>query len=124
METGGLELITFENGTFASIDSSWSRPPYWPTWGGLTFEMVTERGSILVDAFRQNLTIYRRDWQRAGWTYWGTDANQAMINEFVAAILDNRQPSVSGYDGLKAVEVVEAAYASAKSGQPVRLPLE
>ena len=124
VETGGLELITFEYGTFASIDSSWSRPPYWPTWGGLTFEMVTERGSILVDAFRQNLTIYRRDWQRAGWTYWGTDANQAMINEFVAAIRDNRQPSVSGYDGLKAVEVVEAAYASAKSGQPVRLPLE
>jgi len=86
--------------------------------------MVTERGSILVDAFRQNLTIYRRDWQRAGWTYWGTDVNQAMINEFVAAIRDNRQPSVSGYDGLKAVEVVEAAYASANSGQPVSLPLE
>ncbi|MEA3440458.1 MAG: Gfo/Idh/MocA family oxidoreductase [Chloroflexota bacterium] len=124
VETGGLELITFENGTFASIDSSWSRPPYWPTWGGLTFEMVTERGSILLDAFRQNLTIYRQDWQRAGWVYWGTDANQAMINEFVAAIRDNRQPSVSGYDGLKAVEVVQAAYASADSGQPVRLPLD
>jgi len=124
VETGGLEMISFENGMFATIDSSWSRPPYWPTWGGLTFEMVTERGAILVDAFRQNLTVYRHDWQRPRWTYWGSDANQAMVNEFIAAIRENRQPCVNGYDGLKALEVVEAAYMSVKSGQPVRLPLK
>ncbi len=124
VETGGLELITFESGTFATIDASWSRPPYWPTWGGLTFEMVTERGAVLVDAFRQNLNIYRHEWGRAGWTYWGSDANQAMVNEFVVAIRENRQPFVTGYDGLKAIEVVEAAYTSAESGQPVRLPLD
>jgi predicted dehydrogenase len=124
VETGGLEMITFDNGAFASIDSSWSRPPYWPAWGGLSFEMVTEQGSIFVDAFRQNLVVYRQDWQRAGWSYWGSDANQAMVNEFIAAIRENRQPYVTGYDGLKAVEVVEAAYRSAERGQPVSLPLE
>jgi predicted dehydrogenase len=86
--------------------------------------MITDRGAVLVDAFRQNLTIYRQDWGRAGWAYWGSDANQAMVDEFVAAIQDNRQPLVSGYDGLKAVEVVEAAYLSAERGQPVSLPLE
>ena len=124
VETGGLELITFESGTFATIDASWSRPPYWPTWGGLTFEMVTERGAVLVDAFRQNLNIYRHEWGRAGLAYWGSDANQAMVNEFVVAIRENRQPFVTGYDGLKAIEVVEAAYTSAERGQPVRLPLD
>jgi predicted dehydrogenase len=123
VETGALELITFENGSFASIDASWSRPPYWPSWGGLTFEMVTERGAVLVDAFRQNLTVYRKDRQRASWAYWGSDANQAMINEFVAALRERRQPLVTGYDGFKAVEVVAAAYASAETGQPVHLPL-
>ena len=45
VETGAVELITFENGAFASIDASWSKPAYWPSWGGLTFEMVTERGA-------------------------------------------------------------------------------
>lgn len=123
VESGALEMITFENGTFASIDSSWSRPSYWPTWGGLAFEMITERGAVLVDAFSQNLTVYRQDWGRAGWAYWGSDANQAMIDEFVAAIQEKRQPAVTGTDGLKAVEVVEAAYRSAESGQPVSLPL-
>lgn len=124
VETGGLEMITFESGSFATIDTSWSRPPYWPSWGGLTFEMITERGAVLVDGFSQNLTVYQHDKQRAGWAYWGSDANQAMVNEFVSAILENRQPFVTGYDGLKAVEVVEAAYESVSSGQPVRLPPE
>lgn len=121
VETGGLEMLTFQNGVFATIDCSWSRPPYWPTWGGLTFEMVCERGAVLVDAFRQNLTVYRHDWQRAGWSYWGSDMNQAMIADFVAAIRDDRPPGVSGEDGLRAVEVALAAYQSALSGQPVSL---
>jgi predicted dehydrogenase len=121
VETGGLEMISFQDGVFATIDCSWSRPPYWPTWGGLTFEMVTERGAVVVDAFRQNLVVYRQDWQRAGWSYWGSDSNQAMIAEFVQAIREQRPPLVTGVDGLRAVEVTLAAYRSAESGLPVRV---
>lgn len=121
VETGALEMLTFQDGVFASIDASWCRPPYWPTWGGLTFEMVTERGAVLVDAFKQNLTIYSHRWQRPQWFYWGSDMNQAMIAEFIAAIREERQPSVTGDDGLKAVEATLAAYRSAESGQPVMI---
>jgi predicted dehydrogenase len=121
VETGGLEMITFQNGTFATIDASWSKPPYWPTWGGLTFEMITERGAVLVDAFRQNLTIYRHEWQRAGLAYWGSDANEAMVREFINAIREDRLPVVTGWDGYHAVEVTVAAYESAQTGQPVKL---
>jgi predicted dehydrogenase len=121
VETGTLELLTFQNGTFATIDASWSRPPYWPTWGGLTFEMITERGAVVVDAFRQNLTVYSHAWQRANFMYWGSDSNQAMLNEFVTAIREDRSPGVTGWDGYRAVEVTMAAYESAKSGLPVRL---
>lgn len=121
VETGGLEMITFKSGVFASIDCSWSRPPYWPTWGGLTFEMVTERGAVFVDAFRQNLTVYSHALQRPTWSFWGSDMNQAMISEFIAAIRENRQPRVTGMDGLRAVEAVVAAYESTQTGQPVKL---
>jgi predicted dehydrogenase len=121
VETGALEMITFQNGVFASIDCSWSRPPYWPSWGGLTFEMVTDRGAVLVDAFSQNLTVFSHDLQRPAWLYWGSDANQAMVNEFVAAIRENREPLVTGMDGYLAVEVALAAYQSDQTGQPVQL---
>jgi predicted dehydrogenase len=121
VETGALEMLRFQNGVFATIDASWSRPPYWPTWGGLAFEMVTDRGTVLVDGFSQNLTVYRHDLRRASWLYWGSDANQAMIAEFVAAIRDGREPAVTGLDGYRALEVTLAAYQSAASGEPVRL---
>jgi predicted dehydrogenase len=121
VETGALEMLTFENGVFATIDASWSRPQYWPTWGGLTFEMVTQRGAVLVDAFRQNLNVYRHDWQRSNWAYWGSDMNQAMIIDFADAIRDNRPPRVTGMDGLRAVEVTLAAYESTRTGETVQV---
>lgn len=121
VETGGLELLTFRRGVFATIDCSWSRPPYWPTWGGLTFELVTERGAVIVDAFKQNVTVYSHRRQRPIWAFWGSDINQAMVAEFVAAIREQRPPAVTGEDGLRAVEVTIAAYASARLGQPVAL---
>jgi predicted dehydrogenase len=119
VETGALEMLTFQNGVFASIDASWCRPPFWPTWGGLTIEMVTERGAVIVDAFKQNLTVYSQRWQRPMWHPWGSDSNQAMVAEFVDAIREHRQPKVTGLDGLRAVEVALAAYRSAAIGQPV-----
>jgi predicted dehydrogenase len=121
VETGALEMLTFQNGTFATIDASWSRPQYWPTWGGLTFEMVTQRGAVVVDAFRQNVNIYRHEWQGSNWAYWGSDMNHAMISDFVAAIRENQPPRVTGVDGLRAVEATLAAYESVRTGQTVQV---
>lgn len=124
VETGGLVMLTFENGTFATIDCSWSKPPYYPTWGGLGLELVGENGLVTVDAFKQRMTVYRHADERPTYGYWGSDANQAMVDEFVNAIKENRAPSVTGEDGLAAVEIALAAYQSAASGQPVQLPRE
>ena len=121
VETGALEMLTFQNGTFATIDASWSRPQYWPTWGGLTFEMVTQRGAVVVDAFRQNVNIYRHEWQRSNWAYWGSDMNHAMVSDFVAAIREQRPPRVTGVDGLRAVEATLAAYESVRTGKTVHV---
>jgi len=121
VETGALEMLSFDNKMFATIDASWSRPPYWPTWGGLTLEMVTQRGTVVVDAFRQNLNVYRHDLERSNWAYWGSDMNYAMVSEFTAAIRENRQPRVTGVDGLRAVEATLAAYESDRTGRTVEV---
>ena len=121
VETGGLIMLTFANGTFASIDCSWSKPANYPTWGGLTMELISERGLTTVDAFNQNLDLYRVQPSHHGWHYWGSDANQAMMEEFVAAIREGRAPSVTGEDGYRALEITLAAYASVESGNVVCL---
>lgn len=124
VETSGLIMLTFENGAFASIDCSWSKPSVYPTWGGLKIELVGEKGLATVDAFKQMVSIYSVKTARPHWAYWGSDANQAMIAEFVHAIRDNRPPAVTGHDGYKAGEIMLAAYLSAESHQPVNLPLK
>jgi predicted dehydrogenase len=121
VETGGLLLLTFADGTFASVDCSWSKPPYYPTWGGLAIDVVAEKGYVRLDAFRQIMPVYAHDVGRARWAFWGSDLNQAMVDEFAASIREDRPPLITGEDGLKALEVVLAAYASADTGEPVSI---
>jgi len=42
---------------------------------------------------------------------------------FVAAVRERRAPSVSGEDGRAALELIQAIYRAAESGQVVHLPL-
>lgn len=121
VETGGLVMLTYAKGTFATIDCSWSKPPYYPTWGGLALDLIGEKGVITANAFKQVMTVYRHTLQRPVYAYWGSDANQAMIDEFVASIQAKRQPTVTGEDGLRAVRIVEAAYRSIATGQPIQV---
>ena len=123
VETAGLLMLTFADGAFASIDCSWSRPLNYPTWGGLTFDLICERGVVNVDGFSQHLVSYSNRSQTPSWIPWGSDSDQAMIGEFLSAIAENRTPRVTGYDGYKAMEVALAAYRSAELGKPVTLPL-
>jgi predicted dehydrogenase len=121
VETGGLVMLTFANGVFASIDCSWSKPAYYPTWGGLKMEIVAEKGLATMDAFRQAMTVYSDTAARPQLSYWGSDANAAMLREFIAAVRERRPPAVTGEDGLRAVKIVAAAYESARTGQPVMI---
>lgn len=121
VETGGLLLVTFADGLFATIDCSWSKPLNYPTWGGLTMEIISERGLSVVDAFSQNLNIYQQQPAGHQWAYWGADANQAMIAEFVNAIRQQRRPTVTGEDGYFALALTLAAYDSARTGEVVAL---
>jgi predicted dehydrogenase len=119
VETGGLLSLRFDNGVFATIDCSWSKPRGYPTWGGLSIEAVGAEGVITADAFRQHLVVYGGTGTGERWPFWGSDANVAMLAEFVAAIREERAPAVTGLDGLRALEVVDAAYRSVESGEPV-----
>ena len=121
VETGGIVSVTFSDGTIASIDCSWSRPDNYPTWGGLGFELVGERGVLDVDAFRQRFAVFDARQPGVSWTFWGSDADRLMLQGFLTAVREGKTPPVTGEDGLRAVEVVQAAYRSLEVGGPVRL---
>ncbi|HYE75408.1 MAG TPA: Gfo/Idh/MocA family oxidoreductase [Blastocatellia bacterium] len=50
-----------------------------------------------------------------------TEGHRRQIEDMVKAIIENRDPVVTGREGRKSLELVEAIYRSADSGQPTKL---
>jgi predicted dehydrogenase len=122
VDTAGLLLLTLANGVKASIDCSWSRPASYPRWGHLKMEVVGERGTVVMDSLAEYLTLYSEsELRNPSWIGFGSDPNQAMIQEFIDSIAENRQPSITWNDGYQALRVALAAYESAQKKAPVRL---
>ncbi|NOV03970.1 Gfo/Idh/MocA family protein [Paenibacillus planticolens] len=121
VEDAGMLHVKFENGVFAVLDTSWSRPKSFPTWGDVTMEIVGTQGVITVDGFAQKNDLFSNAAGKGQYTFWGDDMDAFMIRDFVKALLHGEQVPVTGEDGLKAAEVALAAYESVKLGQPVAM---
>lgn len=122
VDTAGLVLLTFENGVFASVDCSWSRPTTYPRWGHFKMDILGENGFVTMDPLTQYLTLYSKHTARhPTWIGWGPDSNQGMIDEFISSIREQREPTVSWNDGYEALKVALSCYESAEARQPVLL---
>lgn len=115
--------LTFENGVFATLDASWSRPKVFPTWGDVTLEVVTERGTLSMDMFSQNLILYSDRHHSITWHNWGGNMDDGLIAAFAETVREGKPAPITGEDGLRALEVALAAYRSAERVMPVSLPL-
>lgn len=124
IDDAGLLTMTLSDGSFATLDTSWSRKPPFPTWGDVTMEIVGEKGVIEVDGFAQKMDVYSAVHNQCSWDYWGSDMDRYLVDNFVQMVLEDKEPFITGEDGLKAMELALAAYESAESGHVVRLPLK
>jgi predicted dehydrogenase len=125
VDTASIVTLTMENGVFATVDCSWSRPTFYPRWGHFKMDIVGENGFIVMDNMAQHLNVYSKRLPRnPTWINYGIDVNQRMVNEFAAAIREDREPSVTWRDGYEAVRVALACFQSAEMGEPVRLEKE
>jgi predicted dehydrogenase len=115
----GFLTMQFEGGVFATLDSSWSRPKSFPTWGDVTMNVTCEKGVLSLDMFAQNLIAYSDRTGGANWIPWGSNIDLLMLDAFVKAVLNGAPVPITGEDGLRAVDVALAAYRSAECGEPV-----
>jgi UDP-N-acetylglucosamine 3-dehydrogenase len=116
----GLLTIEFENGVFATLDASWSRPPKsYPTWGDVTMEVIGTLGTATMDMFAQSFALHSEKTQKSHWESWGSDLDTPLVADFASAAAHGRRPATSGEDGLRALEMALAAYESARRCAPV-----
>jgi predicted dehydrogenase len=117
----GFLTMSFRKGVWGTLDASWSRPKSFPTWGDVTLEVVTDRGTLSMDMVSQNLVLYSDKRQSVSWDFWGSSFDDGLVAAFAHALATETAVPITGEDGLQAARVALAAYQSAETGQPVAI---
>ncbi len=118
----GVLLLGLDGGLSASLDASWTRAKTWPIWGGLTLEVIGERGVLSMDAFVQNVQYFDDRTGRYALIPFTEGGDPQLVRAFIDAIRQDTIPLVTGEDGLRALEVALCAYASAQCHEAVVCP--
>jgi predicted dehydrogenase len=114
-----LEGGPIADGAFATVDPSWSRGSGYPTWGDFTLRIVGTSGVLHVDAFADRLTVFDHEAGNVSWTHTGEDMNEIMFRDFLRLLDDGPSETATAADGLRALEIVLAAYDSSRKREAV-----
>lgn len=130
-----VTLVEFENGVTCIAEDSWAKH------GGMDdrIEVYGTKGVSYADLFRGNSALtYSTDGydyasekagSSQGWTFtiFEEAFNQGYpqeLSHFIRCVREDETPCVTGEDGRAVLEIIYAAYASARSGAKVNLPFE
>jgi len=118
-----IDVLSMElaDGTPVTHDGSWRQPEQYDTWGDVTLRIVGTEGVLEVDCFDQTFKHTREtgDDPGIGSVYWGSSMDKGLLDDFVAAVREGRDPAIPGEEGARELRVVEAAYESVETGEPV-----
>jgi len=115
----GMMTVEFDNGVVASLSAGWANPDGYPAWLDVRFEILTTQGAFLIDSPYHDYWCY--DSTRASRQYWWRRDVDGLVNDFVCAILEDREPAITGDDARSALAIALAAYESARRGDVVEL---
>ncbi len=123
IDDAGLLSFSMTDGTICTLDASWSRLPHYRGWGDVSMSILGEDGYVSIDSLSQALMLSNEE-RGATWIGWGSDMDYLLIEDFARRVSRGEPPAITGEDGLAATALALAAYRSAETGQPVKLPLE
>jgi len=113
----GTMTVEFENGVVGALSAGWANPDSYPTWLDVRFEVLTTKEAFLIDSPYHDYWCYGPD--RAERQYWWRRDVDGLVDEFARAVLEDREPAISGEDARAALTIALAAYESAETGQVV-----
>ncbi|MDE2859153.1 MAG: Gfo/Idh/MocA family oxidoreductase [Chloroflexota bacterium] len=117
VEDSTVVAIRFENGAMGSTIHNWVVDFALPFKCDL--DLYGSAGAIRIDTWNAlEFSNARHTWTQRRER---DDMFQKEISEFVGAILEDRDPCVTGEDGRRSLACVAAAYESARTGKPVRI---
>ena len=108
-------IVCFDNNRSAFIETNWLTPRK-----VRTLTITGTEGLINVEYITQQIIVENNERLYQPFLNYGEPLLRE-LDSFVNSILNDESPEVRGEDGLRALEISEAAIQSAKSGKPVPL---
>lgn len=122
VEDTGLLSLEMSNEVIVTLDTSWSRPNRsFPIWGDVSLVIIGTRGVLNLELFPWTLNYYSEEAGKHLVISRDGDLNRLLLESFIKVLRTKTAVSADGVDGLRALEVVEAAYQSVLSGKVVAL---
>jgi predicted dehydrogenase len=116
--------VKFASGAFATFESCWVYPNTYPAMPDSFMEIIGDAGQIALDRKAEAVELTspeRFEWPRSLLNFQVFDrwvgAFPACVESFIEAILEDRQPYVTAYDGWRATAALDAIHRSVASGR-------
>lgn len=116
MEDLGQAVVRYENGVIGTLLAGRPRANYATPWIGA--DLTAERGSLQVTGNMPLMEIAAESYRRVPY---GATGLQELCGDFVEAVLHDGPSPIPAEAGLASLQVVHAAYESARTGRAVRL---
>ncbi|KPK80264.1 MAG: dehydrogenase [Phycisphaerae bacterium SM23_33] len=125
VEDLGCALVRFDNGATLILEASWAG--FSEKREDMCTQLYATKGGIVQRNQEEGYTFEARVYGEQGGTLWESRLQQTTVQtpsayqEFVDAVLDDRQPLATGQDGLAVQLILDAIYRSARTGREVRI---
>jgi predicted dehydrogenase len=123
--------LEFESGPWATLEASWllqggmqSTLEIWGTRGTLRVDLLGETGLRLFTPDGSPAHLAQRGWATPLHDWVAENGYEAELRHFLGAFRRGETPAESGSDGLAVLEILYAAYASAREDRTLGLPYQ
>jgi UDP-N-acetylglucosamine 3-dehydrogenase len=110
-------MLTFEWGKTAFIEANWLTP-----YKTRNLLVTGSKAILSLNYLTQEITIETAGHSTTPRHAWQEPLKQE-LKHFADCVLNNRKPTVTGVDGLKALQIAEAAFKSSNQNRAVKLKL-
>ncbi|WP_369373882.1 Gfo/Idh/MocA family protein [Promicromonospora sp. Populi] len=120
-ETAALVTISYDDGSIAAVDCSWSHPNTAPTWGGLRVVVAGTEGATEIDFFAPRAHGLQSATGLPVELPYGPNFNEPLLKTFIESVRTGTSAQPDVEVGLKTLKIVLAAQESADTGRTVAI---
>jgi UDP-N-acetylglucosamine 3-dehydrogenase len=110
-------MLTFQEGKTAFVEANWLTP-----YKTRNLLVTGSRAIVNLDYLTQKITVETAGQSSTPRHAW-QEPLKLELKHFADCVLNNRKPDVTGVDGLKALQIAEAAFKSSKLNRAVKMKL-